>query len=324
MMHWHCVSATYLILHFLLPGFYGFTKVLVPAIYREFDDTPMPDVYANASFMEARNYSVFLYQRTDPTKANYIRNRGTEGAVYLRYIVDHYYTYPDVAVFVHAHSMDHTRIATEEHLGNIMGCLAPEARHQYASLNSKSLQVCRNPSAWPFPQWVEQCWRDALKIVLNDTKQIAAWIPPKKEITICSYLSQQFLLGREMMLMRPLIVYKELLKIVNEQDVCHEGEPDYDILYHSEPRLGPEHSDIDTTKFGTMEPSKWSEGKGQGHGAHIQGGMMEHLAHVIFGSHGLIGYDREKKTYCGAYYDKCTDFNQRQECPVELSQQMPS
>ena len=48
-----------------------------------------------------QGYSVYLYQRLDPSKPNFVKNRGTEGGVFLRYIVDHYDSFPDVAIFVH-------------------------------------------------------------------------------------------------------------------------------------------------------------------------------------------------------------------------------
>ena len=45
---------------------------------------------------------VFLYQKLNSSEPNYISsNQGSEAGVYLRYIVDHYESFPDVAVFVH-------------------------------------------------------------------------------------------------------------------------------------------------------------------------------------------------------------------------------
>eukprot|EP01036_Dinobryon_divergens_P030327 gene30327-39556_t len=51
---------------------------------------------------EKYGMKVFLYQKLNASEPNYIStNQGSEAGVYLRYIVDHYHTFPDVAVFVH-------------------------------------------------------------------------------------------------------------------------------------------------------------------------------------------------------------------------------
>jgi hypothetical protein len=74
---------------------------------------------------------------------------------------------------------------------------------------------------------------------------------------------------------RPLHVWKQLLHIINEQDVCHVGEPDYAHLYaynKTQLKSGPE-----PTSFVGFEKA------GKGYGALTQGGAMEHLAHVVFG-----------------------------------------
>ena len=73
---------------------------------------------------ERLGYSVFLYQRVDPKKPHYIRNRGTEAGVYLRYIVDHYDNFPDVAIFVHAFPHHH-QVVWLEHIG----CISPNATY---------------------------------------------------------------------------------------------------------------------------------------------------------------------------------------------------
>ena len=77
-----------------------FSKVLVPAVFREFENEQRPE--SLYKFSEKYNYTVFLYQKLHPDQPNYIRNVGTEGAVYLKYIVDHYDNFPDVAIFTHA------------------------------------------------------------------------------------------------------------------------------------------------------------------------------------------------------------------------------
>lgn len=93
---------------FLL-GAASFTKVVVPAVYKEWLDG-MPDWARDKSIQEEYGYTVKLYQRLDPEKPNFVKNRGSEGGVYLRYIVDHYDTFPDVAIFVHG-EIFHSRIS---------------------------------------------------------------------------------------------------------------------------------------------------------------------------------------------------------------------
>ena len=78
----------------------SFTKVVVPAVHSEWLGG-MPDWAKKKSIQEEYGYSVFLYQRLDPAKPNFVKNRGTEGGVYLKYIIDHYDSFPDVAIFVH-------------------------------------------------------------------------------------------------------------------------------------------------------------------------------------------------------------------------------
>ena len=117
----------------------AFTKVLVPAVYREWENGA-PSWVTDEYYPRFYNYSVFLYQRTDPDKPNYIRNRGTEGAVYLRYIVDHYENFPDVAMFVHAEPRDH-----QEHFLDVLGCINPNGA-SYMNINFQ--YRCTTPETW--------------------------------------------------------------------------------------------------------------------------------------------------------------------------------
>ena len=81
----------------------SFRKVVVPSVYREWVDKSPPDWVTSEALQNQFGYEVFLYQKLNATLPNYIAvNRGTEGGVYLRYIVDHYDNFPDVAIFVHA------------------------------------------------------------------------------------------------------------------------------------------------------------------------------------------------------------------------------
>ena len=91
------------VLSLLLPfRVLAFTKVVVPAVYKEWNhDKPL--WATDPAVQEKHNYTVFTYQKLDPNAPNYFAyNRGTETGVYLKYVVDHYHNFPDVAIFVHA------------------------------------------------------------------------------------------------------------------------------------------------------------------------------------------------------------------------------
>lgn len=125
-----CISTTYVVsLH----------KVVVPAVYKEWQNGK-PDWVTNVTLQKQLDYSVFLYQKIDPTQPNYIaKNRGTEAGVYLRYIVDHYDDFPDVAVFVHAHPHQH-----QERWLELLGCIHPNASY----INFNVRHICRSTAYW--------------------------------------------------------------------------------------------------------------------------------------------------------------------------------
>ena len=79
--------------------------------------------------MELYNYTAFVYQKFNPNEPNYMpHNRGTEGAVYLQYVVDHYDNFPDVALFVQADGA-HFRQDTYGHVIDIMKCVQPNVTY---------------------------------------------------------------------------------------------------------------------------------------------------------------------------------------------------
>jgi hypothetical protein len=129
--------------------------------------------------------------------------------------------------------------------------------------------------------WIEQCWRDVLKIVWNfegenHLEEFHRRVPPDEPLQVTFTCCQQFILSREMVRRRPLETWRKLLRIINEQDVCHIGEPDYENLYtyrREKKKVGPEPSTI----------IEAGDDPNQGYGLHTQGGAMEHLAHVVFG-----------------------------------------
>ena len=256
---------------------HGLKKVVIPAVYKEWSQGA-PAWLHDTAIHEKYNFSTFVYQKLNSSAPNYIAiNRGTEGAVYLRYIVDHYDSLPDIMIFLHGRPEDH-----QPHWLEMVGCIHPNA--SYININFQN--ACRTTSNWaPIEVWVEQCWRDVLKIVWgleNDTAALNRLVPTSGPILICFTLAQQFVISRSQVRKRPLEVWKKLLKIIGEQPACHLGEPDYNNLFASlkhpdTQRLGPEPSSL----------LAWKDLPNKGYGAHTQGGAMEHLAHVIFGHYNL-------------------------------------
>ena len=114
------------------PAYKNFTKVLVPAVYKEYERSGLPPWITDLEAQKKLGYSVFLYQKTDPAAPNYIRNRGTEAGVFLKYIVDHYDNFPDIAIFVHEVSYHYNPYWFEQ-----IGCIKPNAT--YMNINFKEM-----------------------------------------------------------------------------------------------------------------------------------------------------------------------------------------
>lgn len=119
--------------------------------------------------------------------------------------------------------------------------------------------------------WVEQCFRDILKIVWGMTSpenltDFHNRVPITKRLSFCFVACNQFILSRDMMRRRPLSVWKKLYEvdelmslsffgitsecahqIIVEQDTCHVGEPDYPNLFtfnETGKRVGPETANV--------------------------------------------------------------------------------
>ena len=121
----------------------GFEKVLVPAVYKEWVTGKKPDWVDDPAILAKYNYSVFVYQKLDENAPNYFGfNRGAECGVYLKYIVDHYDNFPDVAVFIHAKPHEHQKNWLE-----MVGCISPNATFYHLNYG-QSPWVTRTPSYW--------------------------------------------------------------------------------------------------------------------------------------------------------------------------------
>ena len=277
------------------------TKVIVPSVYREWWDESgafaAPKWVTDAGIQQQFNYSVFLYQKLHANESNYISsNRGRENGAYYRYIVDHYDNFPDVAIFVHADPVEHQPKFLEW-----VGCIQPNA--SYLSINNH--RYFRSTAHWhKYELWVEQCWRDTLKVVWNSSgtdDMLLRRLPPDRPIWVSFYCCQQFIISRDMIHRRPLSVWKQLLHMLAEDEVCHRGEPEYESLhaYHKKKtKIGPEPSLLPDTEY-TNSP---------GTGRITQAVTSEHLAHVIFGHHEL---DMEFPTMTTL----CSHFYPRSQCP---------
>eukprot|EP01035_Chromulina_nebulosa_P000191 gene191-284_t len=159
------------------------TKVVVPAVYKEWRVSGPPDWATNRTLQEQLGYSVYLYQRLDPAKPNFVKNRGTEGGVFLRYIVDHYDSFPDIAIFVHARPEEH-----QKHWLDMIPCIHPNAT--YININIGQ-DICRTTHNWKDIEiWVEQCFRDVLRVAWeldrpDNLTQFLELVPPSKELQFC-------------------------------------------------------------------------------------------------------------------------------------------
>lgn len=120
-------------------------KVIVPSVYKdwskgEWDKGTIPDWVTNRTLQQEYNYSVYLYQKQNASRPDFIEiNRGAEAGVYLRYIVDHYHKFPDIAVFVHAYPGEHL-----PHWLELMNCIHPNASY----INFNDGFICRWTSFW--------------------------------------------------------------------------------------------------------------------------------------------------------------------------------
>lgn len=120
----------------------AFTKVVVPAVYKDWQNGS-PDWATNLELQKKYNFTVFTYQKLDPNASNYFEhNRGTETGVYLKYVVDHYDNFPDVAIFIHATPQRH-----QPNWLNMVGCISPNATWYHMNYGYEAW-IARGPEFW--------------------------------------------------------------------------------------------------------------------------------------------------------------------------------
>jgi len=99
-----------------------------------------------------REYDTCEYQRHDSAKQAYVINRSYEGGLFLRYIVDHYHTLPDVVVFV--------QDDTDQSTLDIIRCLRRDVDWGWTPLSNFYVPE-RSVGMWAafgFADAVHACW----------------------------------------------------------------------------------------------------------------------------------------------------------------------
>ncbi len=294
------LALTLLLLLLLLPSYLdSFEKVIVPAHFHDYDEQ-FPDWITNVTLHKQHHYSVFLYQRENSSAPNYIGyNRGGENAIYYKYIVDHYYTFPDIAIFVHAKPREH-----QQRFLNYVSCISPNA--SYSSINNVYVTHRRTEFWGEYNIWIEQCWRDILKIAWNLTSdELSVRYPPTGELSVSTYCCQQFLISRNMVHKRSLEDWKQLQSKLSLDEVCHSGKPEYAHLYTKPSKLSaglPEPVNPPELLWNYKPSMSLAERKSiPGSGRIIQGTSSEYLAHVIFGQQPLHIQPHTHEHYCNNY-----------------------
>ena len=222
------------------------------------------------------NVSLTLYQKFNSALPHYIAsNRGMEGGVYLRYIIDNYRSsLPDFVAFLHAYPNEHSYQFPE-----ILTCLDTR-RTKYTSLNRIDTALrLQTTSAWGRPDfefvgyqdpaeaqfWMERCWRDVLAVIgYREGKSPADGDAIPSPIAVSFACCNQFVVSKEMIRRLPLKTWKKLHTMLAAGPACHLGNATY--------------------KGEGEASSRRSDPLGRG----IQGFTSEHLAHVIYGGYSLL------------------------------------
>ena len=286
-------------------------KVLVPAVFKEWNAESPPVWFGDASFRRNHgDYETFLYQKVDPSGPNYLAsNRGCENAAYFKFIIDHYDNFPDIAIFIHAWPFEHN-----PDLFNYVKCIRPNAT--YSSLNLGWYKCIDSWNGiWArHGMWTEQCMRDTMMAAwdLRTFEELEERVPITKPFHMCFYASQQFFISRDIIRKRSLESWKKMHSMLGEADVCHSGELDYEHLYSfnqsSRMKFGPETAD-----FG-MDAGRKKYGNSPGR--LTQALTAEHLAELIY--NGAQSLELAKPTV-QSVCDQFLDVNQCPGSPCNIS-----
>lgn len=227
----------------------------------------------------SKNRYVFLYQRLSAKEPYFVPNYGFEGAVYLRFIVDHYDSLPPVMVFVQD---DYQWTGKEDCLRRDLKW-RPLTRH-FIKRRDMSTWADRGEQG----AFVEQCWRDFAAIFHLPGFQ------DKVEPTVSFYPFNYFAVGRSNIVKRPLAEWKAAYdKAVSP--VCHNGPLDLKAL---STKVLEQANFTEAQQVIDTESSK-----------HTSGGALEHLANMIYGFTGM----RDKQMQFDTM--SCEHYMPKSECP---------
>ena len=173
--------------------------VIIPAHYKSWHGPRPPWESQLPSFA-----SLFIYQRVDPEKPNYVFNGapsggwggGYEAGVHLHFLAQHYDNLPDVMIF--------TQDMPAEHSANFfpwLRCLKPETL-TFTSFSDIFIQD-RVTSKWRHKSKnlgavVEQCWRNMLNAF-----HLGELVKPRDEPHMSGYCCAQFAVSKAAVLRYP-------------------------------------------------------------------------------------------------------------------------
>ena len=222
--------------------------------------------------------------------------------MYLRYIVDHYDNFPDIAIFVQGRPHDHLPFPENlDSLASLVGCIRPDASFfNFNYYHNPHYYLCRTTEFWDrhgpgVEVWTEQCHRNILKLLFNESYVKKAY-PQRLPMRICLNCCNQFLVSKHMIHSRPFKVWKTLYEMIGVNNSCHWGEPEYDTLfaYHkNSTKVGPEPASV----------------KGLSTGYWTQGTAAEYLSHVIFGFKKVIMGRNTLRMACNNFYANCSKYS---------------
>lgn len=262
------------------------SRVIVPAVYKEWVSSGPPEWVTNQTLHKEYKYHVFSYQKLNESEPNFIStNQGTESGVYLRFIVDHYDSLPDIVLFIHGNPFDHFPKLSSLQLAQLIASIRPNATYLNIGSALNGWQGCRDTTFWHKTSnteiWTEQCIRDVLSLYYNvsSTELAAKYHPNNRPIRFCFACCNHFFMTKKMIQSKSFAFWNNLHEKIAVQPVCHDGEPEYDMLYAYQRggvKVGPEpHS---------MTLGGFFRGQVKDNGYITQGIAMEHLSHVVFGN----------------------------------------
>uniref|UniRef100_A0A7S1NDV4 Uncharacterized protein n=1 Tax=Eutreptiella gymnastica TaxID=73025 RepID=A0A7S1NDV4_9EUGL len=241
------------------------SKVLVPAIYKEFSDE-LPSWITHAT--PESGMTAYLYQRLDPKLPRYTPNYGWESGVYLQFINDFYHNLPDLTIFVHAHAYEHN-----PDWPTWARCLKPTAT--YAPLLYKFIEN-RNMHVWlgqGTAVTYEQCFRDLLSIFDQP-------IPFRRQLPWFSfYCCANFAVSRKQILKHTRPAYRRAHLKLGLQAVCHLGRPNYKELW----------------SFRAKGQNKMPEAPSTGKLGAV---VFEHIQHMVIGGWKSDSKPLQQEGYC--------------------------